>query len=162
MLDLRRELDIALATVNKVSNPGTDTWPGFLLEVRRVMSGSRSDLHAQRAYDARRQQDLPYRKWYRVSSWQNLRARRLAADPLCTRCLPRGVTRPAAAVNHIKPHKGDRALFFCFANTESVCTECHNRDIQREEVRGYAGDVGLDGWPTDPRHPANASGRGGR
>ncbi len=123
---------------------------------------SRRNADVQRAYDYRREQSLPWRKWYRTAAWQSIRKRRMAADPLCVRCLAHGKTVPTTTINHIKPHRGDRALFFCYGNTESVCADCHDRHIQREEVRGYSGEVGADGWPVDPRHPVNCRGRGGR
>jgi 5-methylcytosine-specific restriction protein A len=61
----------------------------------------------------------------------------------------------ATVVNHRKPHKGDRSLFFDAGNHESTCKPCHDGPIQSEERRGFARDIGADGWPTDPRHAAN-------
>jgi len=32
---------------------------------------------------------------------------------------------------------------------------CHDRSKRAEEGKGYLADVGMDGWPIDPNHPAN-------
>jgi len=32
------------------------------------------------------------------------------------------------------------------------------RSAHLEERRGYRSDIGINGWPTDPRHPANRYG----
>ena len=34
-----------------------------------------------------------------------------------------------------------------------MCGPCHRSVKQKEEKRGYRSDIGIDGWPTDPRHP---------
>lgn len=54
------------------------------------------------------------------------------------------------------PHKGDYELFTDWTNLESVCDHCHNSHIQSEERLGYSKEIGLDGFPVDPRHPANS------
>ncbi|PLW77080.1 HNH endonuclease [Cohaesibacter celericrescens] len=69
-------------------------------------------------------------------AWKRIRARRLAADPLCVMCLADGVTKAAEIVDHVVPHKGDRELFYSYANTQSLCATHHNRDKQRMEARG--------------------------
>jgi 5-methylcytosine-specific restriction protein A len=66
----------------------------------------------------------------------------------------------ATVVNHRKPHKGNWSLFIDATNHESTCKPCHDGPIQSEERRGFSREVGVDGWPTSPAHPANA-GRGG-
>ena len=61
----------------------------------------------------------------------------------------------AEVVDHIKPHKGDESLFFDFDNTQSLCASHHNSAKQSEERLGYSTEIGLDGYPVDPRHPRN-------
>jgi hypothetical protein len=34
-----------------------------------------------------------------------------------------------------------------------MCASCHNNVKQAVEVRGYDKTIGIDGLPTDPRHP---------
>lgn len=79
----------------------------------------------------------------------------LTKQPLCERCLREGRITPATVVNHRTPHKGDLKLFFDPANHESTCKRHHDADIQSEERTGFSTTVADDGWPTDPRHPAN-------
>jgi hypothetical protein len=31
----------------------------------------------------------------------------------------------------------------------------HNSAKRFEEIRGYTKEIGVDGWPLDPKHPAN-------
>lgn len=123
---------------------------------------ARRSIDAARTYDHNRANTSPFRKWYSTAGWKSIRKRRLETDPLCCRCSQRGLIVPSDTVNHIKPHRGNRALFFCYENTEAVCKICHDRFIQREEIHGYSNEVGPDGWPIDARHPANRiGGRGG-
>jgi 5-methylcytosine-specific restriction endonuclease McrA len=92
--------------------------------------------------------------------WSKARTRYLAAHPLCVRCEARGHVAQANVVDHIVPHKGDLKLFWDPNNWQSLCKPCHDGAKQQEERLGYSTEVGTDGWPTDPRHPANAISRG--
>lgn len=102
-----------------------------------------------------------YRPWYKTRAWQVTRRRQLQEEPLCRMCKAEGRVTAATVVDHITPHKGDRALFFSADNLQALCKRHHDGEKQSEERRGYSSRVGLDGWPTDERHPANAGGRGG-
>ena len=65
--------------------------------------------------------------------------------------------RPHHACNgadHVMPHKGNVNLFFVGA-LQSLCAKCHNSVKQADERRGYSNAFGADGYPIDPRHPAN-------
>jgi 5-methylcytosine-specific restriction endonuclease McrA len=53
----------------------------------------------------------------------------------------------STVVDHIRPHKGDVALFWDSNNLQTLCTGCHNAGKQSIEVRGYDKAVGMDGWP---------------
>ena len=94
-----------------------------------------------------------WRKLYKTSRWQKLRARQLRHEPLCSMCQARGEVTPATVADHVVPHKGDERLFFQGA-TQSLCAPCHSGAKQSEERRGYSTEVGLDGWPVSPHHPA--------
>jgi 5-methylcytosine-specific restriction endonuclease McrA len=105
--------------------------------------------------DHRSPEAQAYRHLYRSSAWRKGRLIFLAQHPLCERCKAKGRITAATVVNHIKPHKGDITLFFAWSNFEATCKPCHDRDIQSEERIGYSKAIGIDGWPTDNRHPAN-------
>lgn len=96
-----------------------------------------------------------YRKLYKTSRWQKLRARQLRHYPLCSKCQARGQVTPATVADHIEPHKGNEHLFF-HGPLQSLCAPCHSGAKQSEERRGYSTEIGLDGWPTCPSHPANS------
>ena len=87
---------------------------------------------------ARRDQLVPWRRWYKTAEWQQLR-RQCLLDALftCVRCGFLGESRDLVA-DHIKPHRGERELFFSAGNLQCLCATCHNRDKQREE-RAVAG-----------------------
>ena len=68
-----------------------------------------------------------FKDWYCSSAWRKLRAVILSQDPLCVKCLERGTHKESKVVNHIKPHKGDRKLFYDMKNLEGLCKRCHNR-----------------------------------
>lgn len=93
---------------------------------------------------------------YGTQRWKRRRLAQLQREPLCAMCLADGVTRVATVADHITPHRGDPHAFFA-GRLQSLCAPHHDGAKQREERRGYSDEVGDDGWPLDPRHPANAS-----
>jgi 5-methylcytosine-specific restriction protein A len=60
----------------------------------------------------------------------------------------------ATVADHIEPHRGDHTLFY-EGELQSLCTTCHDSAKQREERGGYSSACDQDGYPLDPRHPAN-------
>lgn len=66
-----------------------------------------------------------------------------------------GCGQPATVVDHRIPHRGDLKLFWSRSNWQPLAKVCHDRDKQREERIGYNTKVGIDGLPSDPRHPFN-------
>lgn len=111
----------------------------------------------------RSQEAQAWRHLYDTAAWKRARKAQLSHQPLCERCLAAGFVVPAKVVNHRTPHKGDRALFLDSNNHASSCAPCHDMVDGPEErgqgkgrATGFSGDIGQDGWPTDPRHPVNA------
>jgi 5-methylcytosine-specific restriction protein A len=91
---------------------------------------------------------------YNRSTWVRRAKAQLREHPLCAMCLARKVTTPARIADHIVPHKGDEHLFY-FGELQSLCEHCHNHGKKQQERYGYQLDIGADGWPIDPNHPAN-------
>ncbi|RXF69233.1 HNH endonuclease [Hansschlegelia zhihuaiae] len=60
--------------------------------------------------------------------WQRERAAFLIVNPTCKRC-----GAQATDVDHIKPHRGDRWLFWDRRNWQALCGHCHDSHKQREE-----------------------------
>lgn len=80
---------------------------------------------------------VPWRKWYKTAEWQRLRWDCLTAALFtCVRCGFIGESADLVA-DHIRPHRGERALFFDPRNLQCLCTTCHNRDKQREERASF-------------------------
>ncbi len=129
-------------------------------QMRPRMAGfplGESMTESKRRHDAKRRATQPWRKWYTTKAWRSIKERRKAADPLCRKCLLVGRNTLTTIVDHIKPHRGDRALFFCYENTQGLCKTCHDSDKQQEERLGYSTAIDPEtGWPIDERHPANA------
>jgi 5-methylcytosine-specific restriction enzyme A len=75
--------------------------------------------------------------WYHIARWRNpvwgLRARVLAASPLCVVCRATGRIVAATEVDHVQPHRGDPALFWNIANCQGLCWTCHQNKTNRGE-----------------------------
>lgn len=56
------------------------------------------------------------------SKWRRLSRLFLRRNPLCVVC-----GGPATVVDHIVPHRGDRALFWDQDNWQSMCKRDHDR-----------------------------------
>lgn len=65
--------------------------------------------------------------------WQKARERFLRANPLCVYCQREGRLTAATVVDHVKPHKGDRVLFWDESNWQPLCKPCHDSVKAREE-----------------------------
>ena len=95
-----------------------------------------------------------WQHFYDSAFWIRRRALQLKQHPLCKMCAERGVVTVATVADHIDPHKGDWNKF-CLGELQSLCSTCHNSAKRYVELRGYSIEVDDDGWPIDPRHPAN-------
>ncbi|MEE9984215.1 HNH endonuclease signature motif containing protein [Agrobacterium pusense] len=90
-----------------------------------------------------------YRRLYKTSRWQRLREAQLAAEPLCRFCLAVEDVTEATVCDHIKPHKGDEALFYDPNNLQSLCAPCHDKLKARIERGQRAVVIGVDGYPVE-------------
>lgn len=91
-----------------------------------------SERERKAKVDQRRKDD-PSRKLYQTKQWREMRKAIIAAHPLCGECERQGRLTPAAVVDHIRPHKGDVALFFCAANLQPLCKAHHDAKTARED-----------------------------
>ena len=99
-----------------------------------------------------------HRDWYQLERWRKLAKAQLRREPLCARCLNVGRVTPATVGDHVVAHGGDWNRFL-LGELQSLCASCHSGGKQFEEVHGYYPDIGLDGFPLDPRHPVYRWGR---
>ena|SRR6218665_156093 len=98
-------------------------------------------------FDKRSKESASWRHLYKTAQWLKGRAWHLRNNPLCVYCGEEGLAVPATVVDHIKPHKGDRTLFFDTKNWQSLCADHHDRVKQAEERNAHVIETGLDGWP---------------
>jgi len=71
-----------------------------------------------------------------TSDWQKEAVAYLALHPVCQR---EGCSTPSAVVDHIKPHRGDRRLFWDRRNWQALCRPCHSGWKQAQERRAEHG-----------------------
>jgi 5-methylcytosine-specific restriction protein A len=95
--------------------------------------------------DDRSPEAQAYRSLYKTAAWRKRRAAQLAEHPLCWMCEQQGIMKAATVADHVKPHRGDRALFD--GPLRSLCDTHHSATKQREENLGRSIGVGVDGWP---------------
>lgn len=70
---------------------------------------------------------------YLTPKWlDDLRPGQLLREPFCRECAKRGLRVRAVAVDHIRPHLGDWAVFCDPTNLQSLCESCHNRKTAKE------------------------------
>jgi 5-methylcytosine-specific restriction protein A len=67
-----------------------------------------------------------------TARWQRARAWYLDTHPLCEQCQRERRLTTATVVDHIRPHRGDKTLFWDQSNWQSLCRRCHDRKTARE------------------------------
>ncbi len=92
------------------------------------------------------------RAFLKTAEWRAIRQRVLATNPLCVTCQRVGRVRPAKHVDHIVDSHGDPLLERDLTNLRGLCASCHSRKTRGVD---YSYDLGPDGLPVDPNHPAN-------
>lgn len=97
----------------------------------RVPSGARCDCEARADAERKARHDKvrpsSSARGY-TGAWDLARAAFLRKHKFCRRC-----GQPAEVVDHIRPHRGDKALFWDRDNWQPLCTACHSGPKQREE-----------------------------
>lgn len=99
-----------------------------------------------------------YRRLYNTKAWKRLRIQCFIRDGFRCRRTGNllGGKHPAPdspVANHIKPHRGDPALFFDLANLECIAKSVHDSLVQSEERTGRKKGCDENGWPIDENHP---------
>jgi 5-methylcytosine-specific restriction protein A len=95
--------------------------------------GARSSHDRRADYD--RERGSAHERGY-GRRWQKARLAFLRANPICVKCDAAGVVEAATVVDHIKPHRGDQALFWDQTNWQALCKPHHDGEKQREERQG--------------------------
>lgn len=102
---------------------------------RRVLVRGPGPCPACRRARGRRYPSAAVRGYDR--KWRAARDGFLAKHPFCVRCLEDGREVRADELDHIRPHRGDRGLFWMRANWQPLCKRCHARkSLAETRVRG--------------------------
>jgi len=90
----------------------------------------------ERERNTQRDQNQPWRRWYKTARWQKLRWSVLVRDRFrCSRCGKLDGNTSQLVANHKRPHRGNELMFWDDTNIETVCKTCHDGVIQSEERR---------------------------
>lgn len=95
-----------------------------------------------------------YAHWYRSKQWNAIRIVELNRAPLCEWCKPKGIIKHATTVHHATPHKGNYEMFLA-GPFVCLCSDCHDSTAREIENWGYHKAIDVNGYPVDPKHPAN-------
>ena len=101
-------------------------------------------LHARSALERNREHDRSRgssRDRGYDAHWDKARAAYLRKHPLCVMCGRAGRFVPAAVIDHVMPHRGDRQMFWNEANWQPLCTSHHSSGKQRIERGLWREDV---------------------
>lgn len=71
-------------------------------------------------------------------------------------CAQLGLDVLATVVDHIKPHRGDMALFWDEANWQGLCKPCHDGAKAQLERTGRLRGCDVNGVPIDSSHAWSA------
>jgi 5-methylcytosine-specific restriction protein A len=90
------------------------------------------ESHKQENHEYDKHRESSYKRGY-DARWRKARARHLKKSPLCLHCLDDGLYKAATVVDHIKPHKGNKILFWDTENWQSLCKPHHDRKTVQED-----------------------------
>ena len=97
----------------------------------RLTTGTYCEVHkSERTH--RDNRPNAYRRGYN-SAWQKASKAYLIKHPYCAECLKSDIHTPATVVDHIKPHKGNKDLFWDSSNWQALCKHCHDRKTATED-----------------------------
>lgn len=86
----------------------------------------------------------PLRRLYYTARWRRLRQAVFVRDRYACRkcgalCIGRHPAPNSPVCDHIRPHRGDEALFWDERNLQTLCKADHDSAKQAEERRGRGG-----------------------
>lgn len=126
-----------------VSDVGMSRIKAIPLRVKPVpLKYGKAKIQTEAERSIIRRKETPYRKWYGLQVWKDLSWKvRLAAKFRCAMCGRHDPNKGGMVADHIKPHRGDRALFFDESNLQCLCKRCHDKVKQSEERENMGGGI---------------------
>ena len=97
---------------------------GVLLESGSYCQDHKSTFDSMRGNSAKRGYD---------ARWRKARESYLAEHPLCVKHHARGEVVVATVVDHIRPHRGNKQLFWDEGNWQALCKQCHDIKTATED-----------------------------
>lgn len=83
---------------------------------------------------------------YNSTRWKRLRSYKKKLNPLCERCLAKGIYTSTYIVHHKEyitdKNYEDDNVFYNIDNLESLCQECHNKEHHSNEEEFYFDNEG--------------------
>ena len=79
--------------------------------------------------------DKELKNLYSKKNWRDLRARKIAASPICEICLIKGVVKAGEFVHHIKPVTGATDIITTLDKLQTTCRACHERQHKRGFIK---------------------------
>jgi 5-methylcytosine-specific restriction protein A len=104
------------------------------LDCARLTRGSRCPEH-ERVKRTRERRFQTGATSYSSPGWIRLRNQVRMEEPLCTLKYD-GCTLVTEEIDHVVPHRGDRALFLSRTNVQGACKRCHSQKTAREALQG--------------------------
>jgi 5-methylcytosine-specific restriction endonuclease McrA len=94
-----------------------------------------------KGFDKQRRQTVPWRAWYNLARWKDLRLSILERDMFTCRMCGRTEGDTSKLVcDHRIPHKGNASLFWDASNLQTLCkSPCHDQHKQAQEKNGSLG-----------------------
>jgi 5-methylcytosine-specific restriction protein A len=110
---------------------------GRLSNLSPMVGGLSPRLARQADAQGHSQAVEPWRAWYKLARWRKLRWSILTRDLFTCQCgcghLESDTSQLVA--DHIRPHRGNEALFWDPANLQTLAKRCHDRAKQAAEHR---------------------------
>lgn len=109
--------------------------PPLVTKLQPVVAQSPANEQERSRYRDRTQH---WRAWYKTKRWAVLRWHVLTRDRFTCRMCGRLQGNASLLVcDHIRPHRGNPALFWDEANLQTLCADpCHNKHKQTLEAQG--------------------------
>ena len=96
----------------------------------RVPGGTLCECQRRKKAEADKRRPSARQRGY-DTAWQKESRAFLGRNPTCKMCCA-----PSVVVDHIKPHRGNRTLFWDRSNWQALCRRCHSSAKQRMEAKG--------------------------